>query len=90
MTPVAAASMESMVVTTPCNYSTMQVLRLPDLSWLYPLLSVFLWTIDFTHGVLKGEERAKLLCLQGSHARTMNNPLLKHMAVNMLFIVVEL
>ena len=39
----------------------MQVLRSPygkDLSWLYLVFSVFLWlwTSDFTHGVLKGEE----------------------------------
>ena len=36
----------------------MQVLRSPALSWLYPVFSVFLWlwTVDFTHGVLKGEE----------------------------------
>ena len=38
----------------------MQVLRSPygEDSWLYLVLSVFLWlwTIDFTQGVLKGEE----------------------------------
>ena len=45
----------------------MQVLRLPsceDLTWLYPVFSVFLWTIDFTHGVLKGEEMRAQSLLQ--------------------------
>ena len=42
-------------------HTMMQVLRSPygeDLSWLCFVFSVFLWlwTIDFTHGVLKGEE----------------------------------
>ena len=45
----------------------MQVLRSPygEDSWLYLVLSVFLWlwTIDFTHGVLKGEEICNRRCV---------------------------
>ena len=81
-----------MGATVYVEISTMRVLRLPDLSWLYPVLSVFLWTIDFTHGVLEGEECAiaMLTNKRGSRPhliKCMKIPLPEHMAVNLLFIL---